>query len=104
MVYSINYFIFAKKQSQQTRTLKPHIMEKTHPYSQKRRRFARRFARRILSFTFVCAFLAFVNRYTTPGYWWVLWVMAGWGLSLALSLAFYLFDCAEDGDDDSDNR
>ena len=44
----------------------------------------------------VCAFLAFVNWQTSPHYWWVLWVIAGWGLNIALSLAWYLFDCDDE--------
>ena len=44
----------------------------------------------------ICAFLAFVNWQTSPHYWWVLWVIAGWGLNIALSLAWYLFDCDDE--------
>ena len=47
-------------------------------------------------FVVVCAFLAFVNWQTSPHYWWVLWVIAGWGLNIALSLAWYLFDCDDE--------
>ena len=43
-------------------------------------------------------FLTFVNWYTSPHYWWVVWVMAGWGLNLILSLAWYLTGCDEDKD------
>ncbi len=32
------------------------------------------------------AFLGFINYMTTPHYWWVLWVMAGCGLGLILSI------------------
>ena len=46
----------------------------------------------------VFAFLTFVNWYTSPHYWWVVWVMAGWGLNLILSLAWYLTGCDEDKD------
>ena len=42
--------------------------------------------------------LTFVNWYTSPHYWWVVWVMAGWGLNLILSLAWYLTGCDEDKD------
>ena len=44
----------------------------------------------------VCAFLAFVNWQTSPRYWWVLWVIAGWGLNIVLSLVWYLFDCDDE--------
>ena len=40
----------------------------------------------------------FGNWYTSPHYWWVVWVMAGWGLNLILSLAWYLTGCDEDKD------
>ena len=56
------------------------------------------FARRITTYLVVCAFLAFVNWYTSPHYWWVVWVMAGWGLNLILSLVWYLTGCDEDKD------
>ena len=58
----------------------------------------RRLFRRITTYVAVCAFLAFVNWYTSPHYWWVVWVMAGWGLNLILSLVWYLTGCDEDKD------
>lgn len=58
----------------------------------KRRRFARGFARQVIIWAVTCAFLAVVNWLTSPHYWWVLWVIGGWGLQLLLSLVFYLFD------------
>ena len=58
--------------------------------------FARWFIRRLTTCVVVCAFLAFVNWQTSPHYWWVLWVIAGWGLNIALSLAWYLFDCDDE--------
>lgn len=45
-----------------------------------------------------CAFLAGVNALTTPHYWWVLWVMAGWGLGLILDLIFHLTKLSDDDD------
>ncbi len=68
----------------------------------KRRLFARRFSRRVTTYFAVCAFLAFVNWYTTPHHWWVVWVIAGWGLSILLSLVHYLFGW--DDEDESRNR
>lgn len=44
------------------------------------------------------AFLAGVNALTTPHYWWVLWVMAGWGLGLILDLIFHLTKLSDDDD------
>lgn len=63
----------------------------------KRRRFARGFARQVIIWAATCAFLAVVNRFTSPHYWWVLWVIGGWGLQLLLALLFYLFDL-DDGE------
>ena len=95
MVYFINYFIFATY----LRTgpaAKPKTMEITSVNTNKRRLFARWFIRRLTTCVVVCAFLAFVNWQTSPHYWWVLWVIAGWGLNIALSLAWYLFDCDDE--------
>lgn len=57
-------------------------MELTNTSPDKRRLFGRWFARRITTYLVVCAFLAFVNWQTSPHYWWVAWVAAGWGLNL----------------------
>ena len=54
-------------------------MELTNTSPDKRRLFGRWFARRITTYLVVCAFLAFVNWQTSPHYWWVAWVAAGWG-------------------------
>ena len=40
----------------------------------------------ILRYVLINAFLVFVNWTVTPSYWWVFWVIAGWGLSLGLNL------------------
>lgn len=40
----------------------------------------------VLRYVLVNAFLALVNWMTSPLYWWVLWVVAGWGLNLLLSI------------------
>ena len=61
-------------------------MELLENTTDKRRLFGRWFARRITTYVAVCAFLTFVNWYTSPHYWWVVWVMAGWGLNLILSI------------------
>lgn len=59
----------------------------------RRRRASRSLARKIVSYVVVCAFLAFVNWFTSPGHWWVVWVVAGWGIGIVLSLLYYLLDC-----------
>ncbi len=71
-------------------------MELTNTPSDKRRLFGRWFARRITTYFVVCAFLAFVNWQTSPHYWWVAWVAAGWGLNLVLSLVWRLTDCDDE--------
>jgi len=40
----------------------------------------------VLRYVVINAFLAFVNWMTTPHYWWVGWVIAGWGLGLVLNI------------------
>ena len=61
----------------------------------KRRRSTRQFARQVIIWAVTCAFLAVVNRLTSPHYWWVLWVIGGWGLQLLIAFALYLFDGEE---------
>ena len=97
MVYFINYFIF-ETYLRTSPAVKPKTMEITSANTNKRRLFARRFSRRVTTCFAVCGFLAFVNWYTSPHYWWVVWVMAGWGLNLILSLVWYLTGCDEDKD------
>ena len=48
-------------------------MELLENTTDKRRLFGRWFARRITTYVAVCAFLTFVNWYTSPHYWWVVW-------------------------------
>lgn len=40
----------------------------------------------IVKYLVVNAFLVFVNLMTTPNYLWVLWVIAGWGIGLVLTI------------------
>lgn len=74
-------------------------MEIIRSSEEKRRRSVRRLTKKIITFAAVIAFLTFVNRQTSPDYWWVVWVIAGWGLAIALSTLFYLFDCEEEEKD-----
>lgn len=48
------------------------------------RKFKRYVTMRLVTYLTVNAFLTFVNFMTSPHYWWVLWVMAGWGIGLML--------------------
>lgn len=45
----------------------------------------------LLKYVVVCLFLAIVNYVTSPRYWWVLWVIAGWGLNLTLGLVTWYY-------------
>lgn len=65
-------------------------METTRKIDAKAARRKRRLIREWITYAVICAFLAGVNALTTPHYWWVLWVMAGWGLGLILDLIFHL--------------
>lgn len=49
-----------------------------------------------MTFLVVCSFLTFLNRMTTPHYWWVAWVVAGWGLTLLLKSIFRKFGLYDD--------
>lgn len=40
----------------------------------------------LMRYVLVNAFLALVNWMTSPHYWWVFWVIGGWGLNLTLSI------------------
>lgn len=40
----------------------------------------------IVKYLVVNVFLVFVNLTTTPNYLWVLWVIAGWGIGLILTI------------------
>lgn len=71
-------------------------MELIQSNTEKRRRFARQFCRKVITYVVVCSFLLFVNWFSSPHYWWVAWVAAGWGLGLMLSLTYYLIDCDDE--------
>ncbi|WP_295937118.1 2TM domain-containing protein [uncultured Alistipes sp.] len=75
-------------------------MEIIQSSSEKRRNIDRSLVRRLITYVVVCTFLVFVNWQTSPNYWWVLWVMAGWGLGIVLPLVMYLVGC----DDERDQR
>lgn len=49
-----------------------------------------RLLRSTMRYVIVCLFLLLINCCTTPDLWWVLWVAAGWGLSLLLQWSDYL--------------
>ena len=39
----------------------------------------------LVSYVVINLFLVAVNWFTSPHYWWVLWVIAGWGISLLIT-------------------
>lgn len=52
----------------------------------------RRIVKDVLIYIIVMLFLAFINYMLSPGYWWVVWPAAGWGLGLAIGIVNKLFD------------
>ena len=42
----------------------------------------RKFYEHLLSYVTVNALLAVLNYLTSPGHWWVIWVILGWGIGL----------------------
>ena len=54
-----------------------------------------RLLRELLYYVVICGFLAVVNWVTSPGTWWVLWVVGGWGLILLLQVGEWLIDRQE---------
>ena len=81
-------------------------METTRKIDAKAARRKRRLIREWITYAVICAFLAGVNALTTPHYWWVLWVMAGWGLGLILVLILELTNLsdADDAECSADGR
>ena len=59
-------------------------------------RFKRHFICETIRYVVICLFLLFVNRCTSPQYWWVAWVAGGWGLNLLLSGLLHWFGCDEE--------
>ncbi len=51
---------------------------------------ARQLQRNALRYVVICLFLAAVNVCVTPHVWWVLWIVAGWGVTLLLEGIDYL--------------
>lgn len=48
-----------------------------------------------ITYFVICSFLVFLNWMTSPHYWWVAWVIAGWGLNLLLKFLFRKFDLCD---------
>lgn len=46
---------------------------------------------RIAKFIVICAFLGVINGITSPHYWWVLWIVFGWGLTLMLQIISWYY-------------
>lgn len=58
----------------------------------------RKLQRELIRYGVTCTLLAVINYLTSPHYWWVLWVVAGWGFTLVLPLLYQLAGCAEEND------
>lgn len=43
-----------------------------------------------------CLFLTLVNCVTSPHYWWVCWVVLGWGLNIVLGWIIWYFEKNEE--------
>lgn len=49
-----------------------------------RKKALRQFYPSLLTYSVVMLFLVFINYIQSPGYWWVVWPAAGWGLGIAV--------------------
>lgn len=49
----------------------------------------------LLKYVAVNAVLVVINGLTSPGYWWVGWVLLGWGAGLFLHLVCHYIDSME---------
>ena len=47
----------------------------------------KRFYVHLAQYAVIMPFLALINLFSTPGYWWVIWPALGWGLGLAAHAA-----------------
>ena len=52
---------------------------------QQRARFLNLLPLSLVYYVVINLFLVAVNWFTSPHYWWVLWVIAGWGISLLIT-------------------
>jgi len=61
-------------------------MEKSEAYQTAEKRVAAKlaFGLHLAVYLVVNGFLAAINLTTSPGYWWFLWPLAGWGIGLAI--------------------
>lgn len=61
-------------------------MELVEEKQKMKTRFSLHVTMSIVKYIVINVFLVVVNWLTTPHYWWVLWVIAGWGVGLSLNL------------------
>lgn len=61
-------------------------MELVEEKQKMKTRFSLHVTMNIVKYIVINVFLVVVNWLTTPHYWWVLWVIAGWGVGLSLNL------------------
>ena len=62
------------------------IMELIEEKRKMKTRFSLHLKVSIVKYIVINVFLAVINWLTYPHYWWVLWVIAGWGAGLSLNL------------------
>jgi hypothetical protein len=56
--------------------------EKLYNQAKKKVRRKRNFYSHLAMYVALSTFLTFVNWYTSPGHWWVVWVWVGWGIGV----------------------
>ncbi|WP_071146996.1 2TM domain-containing protein [Bacteroides ihuae] len=61
-------------------------MELVEEKKKMKTRFSLHLKMSIVKYIVINVFLVVVNWLTCPHYWWVLWVIAGWGVGLSLNL------------------
>lgn len=78
---------------------KPKFMERIEDKKTATSKMDRRLIREWVTYIVVCLFLTFVNWMTSPHRWWVLWVIAAWGLGIALRTTFCLTNLYDEEDE-----
>ena len=56
--------------------------EKLYKQARKKVRRMKGFYSNVLSYFAIGSFLTFINWWTSPGHWWVIWVWIGWGIGI----------------------
>lgn len=83
LCYKLIYICSEKKQTKQHN-------KRIEKMEEKKIVSGRGVLRHLLYYVVVCGFLAFINYINSPQYWWVLWVVAGWGIAVLLQVGEWL--------------